>query len=76
MSTHFAIINHAEHSGHYHFEPDDDGWTYQQITGSHGSVLYEGDSEEEARDKLAAYLECDSMERGEYCYSHNPCPHR
>ncbi len=78
----FAVCDVAAHEGHITSEWADNvwgsghesGWTYQEVTGAHGRVLYEGPDEEEARAVLAKWLECDSPEKGTYCYAHNPRP--
>lgn len=76
---HFAVGRTDEHSGHL-AERDSDsiwcnenpsGWTYQDITGAHGDVLYEGPSKEEAQSALDKWLECDAEAKGTYCYTHN-----
>lgn len=78
----FAVGDRGAHEGHITSEwadnawvpGNDDGWTYQQITGPHGAVLYEGPDENEARRVLVDWLKCDAMETGRYCYAHNPKP--
>ena len=76
----FVIVNRGEHSG---FVDDVDmdkiwradnqnGWTYQQLTGPHGQVWGTYDTKAEARLELKKYLKCDAAERGDYCYTHNP----
>jgi hypothetical protein len=52
--------------------PGQSGWTYQDATGPHGCVLYDGPSEAEARRVLNEFLRCDAPEKGAYCCSHNP----
>jgi hypothetical protein len=74
-----VIVNSAEHSGFVcevdydniwsSYNPD--GWTYQEICGPHGAVWAKEDSKEEAQKTLDSFLECDAVERGEYCYTHN-----
>lgn len=71
--TWFAVGNIAAHQGHV-TSVSGDGWTYQaDVTGSHGTVLYEGPSESEARATLAAWEKCDAPLAGTCCYAHNPC---
>ena len=48
------------------------GWTYQEVTGAHGTVLYEGPDVEEAQRVLDAWLDCPAARDGRYCYTHNP----
>lgn len=50
------------------------GWTEQDVCGAHGSILHEG-TEAECQAALDAYLKCDSVEQGTYCYTHNPHAH-
>ena len=75
--TYFAVGNIAEHTGHVTSRRDaeawpvEGGWTYQGVTGAHGTVLYEGESEREAERVLAAWLACAAPETGAYCYAHN-----
>ena len=77
---HFAVGDIAAHEGFTTKRHADDvwtpenesGWTYQEVTGAHGRVLYEGPSEEKARAELDAWLVCDAPSSGAYCYSHNP----
>jgi len=67
----FAVGNIAAHEGHVTSVSGED-WTYQRdVTGAHGTVLYEGPSESEARSVLSEWLKCDAVEKGEYCYAHN-----
>jgi hypothetical protein len=47
------------------------GWTYQQLCGSHGTVLGEYQTEAEAQERLNEWLQCPAAERGDYCYTHN-----
>ena len=69
----FAVGNRAEHSGHVTSVDADRDWTYQgDVTGAHGTVLYEGRDEAKARAVLDEWLVCDSSEKGTYCYTHNP----
>ena len=69
----FAVGDVAEHSGHLARVDADYEWTYQQdVTGAHGTVLYEGRSAAEAQRALDAWLVCDATENGTYCYTHNP----
>lgn len=77
---HFAVGDVAAHEGYVTKRHADDawtpeqpnGWTYQEVTGAHGRVLYEGPSEEKARAELDAWLVCDAPETGRCCYAHNP----
>ncbi len=71
-TTWFAVGDIAAHEGHVTSVRGDEDWTYQGVTGAHGTVLYEGSSEEEARSTLAAWLVCDAAARGTHCYAHNP----
>lgn len=72
--TWFAVGDIAAHEGNVTSVSGDD-WTYQRdVTGAHGTVLYEGSSESEARAVLAAWDQCDAPARGAYCYAHNPRP--
>ncbi len=50
------------------------GWTYNQICGSHGNIHGEYSTREKAEEVLDKWLECDSKEKGTYCYAHNPNP--
>ena len=80
-TTHFAVGNVAEHSGFLTYrdgpamfaDGTQTGWTYQDVTGPHGSVLCEG-TEDECKAALAEFLRCDAPSSGRYCYSHNPEP--
>lgn len=47
------------------------GWTYQQLCGSHGTVLGEYTTHSEAQTHLSDWLRCPAAERGDYCYTHN-----
>ena len=75
-----VIVNRAAHDGYIQKVNMDNswsnenphGWTYQQICGSHGQVWCETESESEAKNELAEYLKCDSVETGKYCFTHNP----
>ena len=75
-----AVGDVGEHSGYvatmrgpiWPEGPGQTGWTYQDATGPHGCVLYEGPSEAEAQRELDEFLRCPAAEAGEYCYSHNP----
>lgn len=72
--TWFAVGNTAEHSGFVTARLDRDawtskhesGWTYQDVTGAHGSILGEFDTESEAQACLDKWLECND----ERCYTH------
>lgn len=66
----FTVGDIAAHDGSV-FSVIGDDWTYQELCGSHGTVLYEGPSEAEARRILAEWLQCDSVDKGTYCYTHN-----
>lgn len=72
--VHFAIGDIAAHEGHLASRRVDDDWRYQELTGSHGTVLYEGASYFAACRALDKWLECDAEETGAYCYAHNPRP--
>jgi hypothetical protein len=41
------------------------GWTYQDVTGAHGTILHEG-TENECRTKLDSWLQCSD----DRCYTH------
>lgn len=41
------------------------GWTYQNVTGAHGTILHEG-TEDECRTKLNSWLQCSN----DRCYTH------
>lgn len=78
--TFIAVGNTGAHSGYIEKMDADDiwcnenphGWTYQHVCGSHGHIIAECDTREEAQSALDAFLECDSVEKGRYCYTHNP----
>ena len=81
--VYFAVGNIPEHSGFIDERNADDcwmagwnetGWTYQDVTGSHGTIFAECETREEAQAILDEYLVCDSVETGTYCYTHNPHP--
>ena len=73
MKKYIVIGNVAAHDGWVsEVDPDDDSWTYQQLIGAHGTVLDEKETKGEADQVLAQWLTCDSVERGTYCYTHNP----
>jgi len=80
MTTFFAVGDAAAHSGYLEERNTDDGWcnenpqgwTYQDVCGAHGHILAECDTREEAQAELDSFLECDSIENGTYCYTHNP----
>lgn len=69
---HFAVGDIAAHDGHLSSVRAEDDWRYQEITGAHGTILYEGPSREQARRALDEWLECDAPKTGAYCYTHNP----
>ena len=76
----FVVGNIAAHSGYIAMEDENDiwcnknpeGWTYQDVTGPHGTILGLYETREEAQKELDKYMECDSVENGTYCYTHNP----
>lgn len=78
--TFVAVGDVGEHSGYvapmrgpiWPEGPGQTGWTYQDATGPHGTVLYDGPSEAEARRVLDGFLRCSAAEAGAYCYTHNP----
>lgn len=75
--TYFTVGDIAAHDAHVTYEdgppwPARGGWTYQDITGSHGTVIYEGPSEADAEKARAEFMKCDAQENGAYCYTHNP----
>lgn len=70
----FAVVDVAAHEGHVTCERKDGDWTYQDVTSGR-RIVYEGPWEREARRALDAFLVCDSVARGAYCYAHNPHPH-
>lgn len=80
VMKYYVVINVPEHSGYLvEMDPDEiwsgmnpGGWTYQDICGSHGNVMFQTFDEEEAKETLEKYLDCDKAKRGEYCYTHNP----
>ena len=74
-TTFFAVGDVAAHDGYVTSRQSDGAWTYQDVTGPHGTVLLESTSEDEARAALDAWLVCDATARGAYCYAHNPRPH-
>lgn len=59
--TYFAVGDRADPLSGYVTHrrgpafPHPEGWTYQDVTGAHNAVLYEGESEEEATAALAKY---------------------
>ena len=79
-SLFIAVGDTAAHNGYIREMDADDvwcnenpsGWTYQDVTGAHGHILGEFDTEEEAQEVLDNFLQCDSVETGRYCYTHNP----
>lgn len=71
-----AVIDNAAHSGFVtEFDPADlwpDGsLTYQELCGSHGSVLCEG-TEADCKRELDKWLDCPAARAGHYCFTHNP----
>lgn len=84
MMTFLVITNTAEHSGLVAQKDQKDiwsnnnpsGWTYQEVAGTFGTVYLETEDENEAYSALEDWLECDSVENGTYCYTHNPTPRR
>lgn len=80
MKLYFVVINRAEHSGFMAEEESSDvrtrdnewGWTNQSVEGGYGHIYHECTDKSEAQGVLDRYLECDSVENGTYCYSHNP----
>ena len=76
-TTYFAVGDHAAHDGFTTSRagpawPAEGGWTYQDVAGPHGNVIYEGASEADAVAALNAFLVCDAPTTGAYCYTHNP----
>lgn len=74
--THFAVGNTGEHSGFTATRqgpafPAEGGWTFQDVIGAHGHILYEGPSAEEAQEALDKFLVCTAPADGAYCYTHN-----
>lgn len=73
MRRFIVIGNGPAHTGHVaEVDTDDPYWNYQQLTGAHGTVLHECNDGAEADRILTDWLKCDSVERGTYCYTHNP----
>lgn len=73
MQTYFVVVNHAEHSGRVMTDdPTRPDFRYQDLTAPHGQILCETTDRAEADRELAEYLECDSVQQGTYCYTHNP----
>jgi hypothetical protein len=74
QETWFVVGNVGEHSGFVTSRYVDDswtnenpnGWTFQGVTGSHGTIISEWTTEAAARAHLDKWLECDD----ERCYSH------
>lgn len=52
--------------------PAEDGWTYQDVCGVHGTVIHEGTDRAEAQRALDAWLADCPGKTGRYCYTHNP----
>ena len=79
-NSYIAVGNTAEHSGYIEERDADDvwrngnehGWTNQDVTGAYGFILAECETRKEAQKELDSFLECDSVEKGTYCYTHNP----
>lgn len=79
--THFAVGNVAEHSGHIVTMtgpafPADGGWTEQDVTGAHGTILAESNGRTVGRGPceraLTEWLADCPGRHGGYCYTHNP----
>ncbi len=79
-NIYIAVGDIAAHNGYVEERDADDcwcnenenGWTDQDVCGAHGHILAECDTPEEAEAELDTFLECDSVEKGTYCYTHNP----
>lgn len=74
--TYFAVGNVAEHSGGIVTMrgpawPAEGGWTEQDVTGAHGTILCESTDRAECERVLAEWERCSSAEEGRYCYTHN-----
>ena len=75
----FAVVDIAAHDGFItpRWAPDiwtpenPSGWTYQDVTGAHGTILHEGRSAAEAQAVLDGWLDCPATRAGRY-YTHNP----
>jgi hypothetical protein len=68
--TFFAVGDVGAHDGFVASRegpawPTEGGWTYQDVTGAHGTVLHEG-TEAECRATLDKWLECDD----DHCFTH------
>lgn len=80
MLKYIVVGDIGAHDGHIEIVEMDDiwngenptGWTWQDITGPHGSVIGECDTEAEAKQVLGDFLHCDARENGRYCFTHNP----
>ena len=78
--TYLVIVDIGEHSGfirefdesQWFSSSNPNGFSTTDVCGSHGHILSEHGSKDEARAALAEFLECDSVESNSYCYSHNP----
>lgn len=72
-TTWFAVGDIAAHDGFVTSRVATDvwtgqnpsGWTHQDVTGAHGTILHEG-TEDECRAKLDTWLQCSD----DRCYSH------
>lgn len=71
-----AIINTAAHDGHVtEYDPADltpgGTLTFQELCGSHGSILCESENRQDVQTELSAWLaDCPAKNSG-YCYTHN-----
>jgi hypothetical protein len=57
-----------------HGDEPEPGFRYADYTAPHGTLYLETTDRAEADRELDEYLECDSVEMGTYCYTHNPFP--
>lgn len=68
--TWFAVGDVSAHDGHVTSVDNDRDWTYQSdVTGAHGTVLYEGATKTEACRVLNAWLVCDAPEKGTWIHA-------